>query len=67
VQKKTYSLTVFLGSARVKAAGKTQVKLTPAINFINLFLQAFFVQNFGTKLHFSLAPKIRTKNAHKKC
>jgi len=35
--------------------------------FHQRFLLAFFVQIFGAKLHFSLAPKIRTKNAREKC
>jgi len=35
--------------------------------FHQRFLHALFVQIFGAMLHFSLAPKICTKNARKKC
>ena len=43
-----------------------RVQWRPGVNFINLFLLAFFVNFFGAKLRFSLAPKIRTKKARKK-
>jgi len=34
--------------------------------FHQRFSRTFFVRIFGTKLHFSLAPKIRMKNAREK-
>jgi len=65
-RKKIDDLTFFfmlLGSKRAKAAAhKTLVKLTPAVNFINVPLTNFsYKRRFGS-LHITRENEVRTKN-----
>jgi hypothetical protein len=51
--KKTDNLTEFLallGSAHIKAANKTLIKLTPVVNFTNIYVQIFCQYSFIKKL-----------------
>jgi hypothetical protein len=66
--KSTNDLTVFfvmLGSARVKALGKTLVKLTPGVNFINVFCARILYECLFLVM-FKLEKDVCTKNACKK-
>jgi hypothetical protein len=53
-----------------KNLSKMLMKLTPIVNFINVFLRAFFVRMSFRQLFlvtFRLCQKFRTKNARVKC
>jgi len=39
-----------LGSAHIKAANKTLIKLTPVVNFTNIYVQIFCQYSFIKKL-----------------
>jgi hypothetical protein len=42
--------------------GENPESISPAVNFINIFLRAFFVQIFGAKQNVTRENNVRTKN-----
>jgi len=70
--KRTDDLTVFFapsGSARIKAASRTLMKLTPSVNFINVKCTRFSYKcHFSSYMYVVKAAKtyIHTKNSYVK-
>ncbi len=66
-KRQIVSLFALLGSVCVKAACRTLMKLTPpAVNLINVFSRAFFVQR-SFLAAFLVTFQLDAKNLYKKC